>query len=32
MVKRRSVLAGGAGWTIVAASAVRARAWPSQPV
>jgi len=32
MVKRRSVLAGGAGWTIVAASAVRAQAWPSQPV
>jgi len=32
MLKRRSVLAGSAGWTIVAASAVRAQAWPSQPV
>src|ERR1700760_2000602 len=32
MIKRRSVLAGSAGWTIVAASAVRAQAWPSQPV
>ena len=32
MLNRRSVLAGTAGWTIVAASAVRAQAWPSQQV
>src|SRR5215813_14298195 len=32
MLKRRSVLAGSAGWTIVAAGAVRAQAWPSQQV
>src|SRR5499427_2679293 len=32
MIKRRSVLAGVAGWTIVGASAVRAQAWPSQPI
>ena len=32
MIRRRSVLAGAAGWTIVSASAVRAQAWPSQPV
>ncbi len=32
MIKRRSVLAGAAGWTIVGASSVRAQAWPSQPV
>ncbi len=32
MIKRRGVLAGTAGWTIVGASAVRAQAWPSQPV
>lgn len=32
MIKRRSVLAGAAGWTIVGASAVRAQAWPSQQV
>jgi tripartite-type tricarboxylate transporter receptor subunit TctC len=32
MIKRRSVLAGAAGWTIVSASAVRAQTWPSQPV
>ena len=32
MIKRRGVLAGAAGWTIVGASAVRAQAWPSQPV
>ncbi|MBV8410104.1 MAG: tripartite tricarboxylate transporter substrate binding protein [Alphaproteobacteria bacterium] len=32
MLKRRSVLAGTAGWTIVAAGAVRAETWPSQPV
>jgi tripartite-type tricarboxylate transporter receptor subunit TctC len=32
MFKRRSVLAAGAGWTIVAASAVRAQTWPSQQV
>jgi tripartite-type tricarboxylate transporter receptor subunit TctC len=32
MLKRRSVLAGTAGWTIVGASAVRAQAWPSQQV
>ncbi|HTE79832.1 MAG TPA: tripartite tricarboxylate transporter substrate-binding protein, partial [Reyranella sp.] len=32
MIKRRGVLAGAAGWTIVGPSAVRAQAWPSQPV
>ncbi len=32
MLKRRSVIAGATGWTIVAASAVRAQAWPSQTV
>ena len=32
MLKRRSVMAGTAGWTIVGASAVRAQAWPSQPI
>jgi tripartite-type tricarboxylate transporter receptor subunit TctC len=32
MIKRRGVLAGAAGWTIVGASAARAQAWPSQPV
>ena len=32
MIKRRGVLAGAAGWTIVGASAVRAQAWPSQQV
>jgi tripartite-type tricarboxylate transporter receptor subunit TctC len=32
MIKRRSVLAGTAGWTIVGASAVRAQAWPSQQI
>jgi len=32
MIKRRGVLAGTAGWTIVGASAVRAQAWPSQPI
>jgi len=32
MIKRRSVLAATAGWTIVGASAGRAQAWPSQPV
>ena len=32
MLKRRSVLAATAGWTIVGASAVRAQAWPSQQV
>ena len=32
MIKRRGVLAGAAGWTIVGASAVRAQAWPSQPI
>ena len=32
MIKRRSVLAATAGWTIVGASAVRAQTWPSQPV
>jgi len=32
MIKRRSVLAATAGWTIVGASAVRAQAWPSQPI
>ncbi|MDP3163521.1 MAG: tripartite tricarboxylate transporter substrate binding protein [Reyranella sp.] len=32
MLKRRGVLAGTAGWTIVGASTVRAQAWPSQPI
>jgi len=32
MLKRRSVLAGTAGWTIVGASAVRAQAWPNGQV
>lgn len=32
MLKRRSVLAGTAGFTIVAASAVRAQSWPNQPI
>jgi tripartite-type tricarboxylate transporter receptor subunit TctC len=32
MLKRRTVLAGTAGWTIVGASAVRAQSWPSQQV
>ena len=32
MIKRRSVLAATAGWTIVGASSVRAQAWPSQQV
>ena len=32
MLKRRTVLAATAGWTIVGASAVRAQAWPSRPV
>ncbi len=32
MLKRRSVLAGAAGWTIVGAQAVRAQTWPSQPI
>src|SRR5947208_13890599 len=32
MLKRRSVLAGTAGWTIVAATTVRAQTWPRQPV
>jgi tripartite-type tricarboxylate transporter receptor subunit TctC len=32
MMKRRSVLAGTAGFTIVAASAVRAQTWPNQPI
>src|SRR4029078_863037 len=32
MIKRRGVLAGVAGWTIVGASAVRAQAWPSQQI
>jgi tripartite-type tricarboxylate transporter receptor subunit TctC len=32
MLKRRSVLAASAGWTIVGASAVRAQTWPSQQV
>ncbi len=30
MIKRRSVLAATAGWTIVGASSVRAQAWPNQ--
>lgn len=32
MLKRRSMLAASAGWTIVAASAVRAQSWPSQQI
>jgi len=32
MLDRRSVIAGVAGWMIVPAAAVRAQAWPSQPV
>jgi tripartite-type tricarboxylate transporter receptor subunit TctC len=32
MLKRRSVLAGTAGFTIVAASTVRAQTWPNQPI
>ena len=32
MIKRRDVLAGAAGWTIVGASSVRAQTWPSQPI
>jgi tripartite-type tricarboxylate transporter receptor subunit TctC len=32
MVKRRGVLAGAAGWTIVGAQAARAQAWPSQQI
>ena len=32
MLKRRHVIAGAAGWAIVPAAAVRAQAWPSQPV
>lgn len=32
MLNRRGVLAGTAGFTIVAASAVRAQTWPSQPI
>ena len=32
MIKRRGVVAGVAGWTIVGASAVRAQAWPSQQI
>ncbi len=32
MIKRRSMLAATAGWTIVGASAVRAQAWPAQQI
>ena len=32
MIKRRIVLAGAAGWTIVGAGSVRAQTWPSQQV
>lgn len=32
MQKRRALIGGIAGWVIVSASAVRAQAWPSQPV
>ena len=32
MIKRRSVLAATAGWTIVGAAAVRAQAWPAQQI
>src|SRR6478736_5669815 len=32
MIKRRSVLAGAAGWTIAGAAAVRAQTWPTQQV
>ena len=32
MIKRRSMLAATAGWTIVGASSVRAQAWPNGPI
>jgi tripartite-type tricarboxylate transporter receptor subunit TctC len=32
MIKRRKLLAGAAGFTIVGAAAVRAQTWPSQPL
>ncbi len=32
MIKRRSMLAATAGWTIVGASAVRAQTWPAQQI
>ena len=32
MLKRRIVIAGAAGWAVVPAAAVRAQAWPSQPI
>src|SRR6266853_756941 len=32
MLKRRTVLAASAGWTIVGASAVRAQTWPTQQI
>ena len=32
MCKRRSVVAGAGGWSIVGASAVRAQSWPSQQI
>ncbi|MCX7364782.1 MAG: tripartite tricarboxylate transporter substrate binding protein [Alphaproteobacteria bacterium] len=32
MLKRRNVIAGTVGWTIVGSQAVRAQAWPSQTV
>src|ERR1700753_839233 len=32
MLKRRSMLGAGAGWTIVGASSVRAQAWPGQQI
>jgi len=32
LLERRSVNAGIAGWMIMPAAAVRAQAWPSQPV
>jgi len=32
MLTRRLVIAGATGWTIVSAAAVRAQAWPSQPI
>ena len=32
MIKRRSMLAATAGWTIVGASSVRAQTWPNGPI
>jgi len=32
MIKRRSMLAATAGWTIVGATSVRAQSWPNGPI